>query len=71
MDRLSTVFTNTLFLLGAASILLSLGSVYFGVCPGRGGRAYRSKEPKTFWFGVIVYFLAGVLFWISFFYRPN
>ena len=73
MDRLSYVFTQEywFFWLGAGFILLSLGSVYFGVCPGRGGRAYRSKEPKTFWFGVIIYFLAGVLFWIRFLHQSN
>ena len=69
MDRLAAIFTSKFFLLGAAFILLSLGSMYFGVCPGRGGRAYRSKEPKTFWFCVIIYFLAGVLFWLRFFYQ--
>ena len=68
MDRLSSHFTSeyTFFWAGAVFILLSLGSVYFGVCPGRGGRAYRSKEPKSFWFGVILYFVFGVLFWIRF-----
>lgn len=71
MDRLAGIFTDKFFLLGAAFILLSLGSVYFGVCPGRGGRAYRSKEPKTFWFGVLIYFLAGVFFWIRVIYRAN
>jgi hypothetical protein len=73
MNHLSRLFTREYELLwiGAVFILLSGGSVYFGVCPGRGSRAYRSKEPKAFWFGVIIYFLAGVFFWIRFFYQSN
>lgn len=58
------------FIIGVGFILLSLGSVYFGVCPGRGGRAYRDKEPKSFWFGVVIYFLAGILFLAHFLYQP-
>ena len=73
MDRLSSYFTSeyTFFWLGAVFILVSLGSVYFGVCPGRGGCTYRSKEPKSFWFGVIIWFVCGVLFWIRFLNRFN
>jgi len=71
MDRVASIFTDKFFLIGAGFIVLSLGSVCFGVCPGRGGRAYRSKEPGTFWFGVIIYFLAGVLFWVRFLYQSN
>jgi hypothetical protein len=52
--------------IGAAFILLALGSVFFGAVPGRGSCVYRNKDPKTFWFGVCVYFLTGVVFWISF-----
>jgi hypothetical protein len=68
MGRLSSLFTDEYAALwiGAGFILLALGSVYFGVCPGRGYRVYRSKEPKTFWVSVSIYFLGGVLFWIAF-----
>jgi hypothetical protein len=59
MDRLSFLFTPGYrsFLIGTVFILLALFSAYFGVCPGRGGPAYRAKDQKSFWFGVSIYFL--------------
>jgi hypothetical protein len=73
MDRLSFLITPEykLFWIGAGFFLLALGSAYFGVCPGRGCRIYRSREPKSFWFGVSAYFLGGVLFWIGFWYQSQ
>jgi hypothetical protein len=73
MDRLSSLFTReyTLFWLGAGCILLALGSIYFGVAPGEGSRTYRAKNPKTFWFSVSIYLLAGVLFWMKFLYSSR
>jgi len=70
-DRLTSTFIREYmpFGIGIVFILLSMGSIYFGACPGRGGTAYRSKEPTTFWFGVIIYFAAGVFLCIRFFYR--
>jgi hypothetical protein len=71
MDRLSFLITPEYrsFLIGTGFFLLALLSAYFGVCPGRGGRIYRAKEPKSFWFGVSIYFLGGVFFWIRFWYQ--
>jgi hypothetical protein len=71
MDRLSFLFTPeySSFLIGAVFILLALFSAYFGVCPGRGGCTYRAKDPKSFWFGVSIYLLGGVFFWIRFWYQ--
>jgi len=68
MARLAFLITPEYmyFWIGAVFILLALGSAYFGVCPGKGCLTYRSKEPKSFWFGVAVYFLGGILFWIRF-----
>jgi hypothetical protein len=73
MDRLSFLITPEyrFFLIGVAFFLLALLSVYFGVCPGRGGSAYRAKDPKSFWFGVSIYFLAGVFFWMRFWYQSQ
>jgi hypothetical protein len=73
MDRFSFIITPEYrsFLLGAIFILVALGSVFFGACPGRGGCAYRDKEPKSFWFGVAIYFLAGVFCWIVFLTPPQ
>jgi hypothetical protein len=73
MDRLLFLLTPEyrLFLIGAAFFLLALLSVYFGACPGRGGPAYRAKDPKSFWFGVSIYFLAGVIFWMKFWYESR
>ncbi len=71
MDRLSFLITPEYrpFLIGAGFFLVALLSAYFGVCPGRGCLTYRAKDPKSFWFGVSIYFFAGVLFWIEFRYQ--
>ena len=71
VDHLASLFTQeyALFWAGAVFILLAFGSVFWGVCPGRGGATYRTKEPKLFWFGVSIYFLVGVFFWIKFLYQ--
>ena len=60
-----------LFIIGAGFLLLALGSAYFGVCPGKGGRTYRDQEPKSFWFSVAIYLLAGILFWVRFWYQSH
>jgi len=71
MDRLSILLTPEYrsFLIGAGFFLLAVLSAYFDACPGRGGIAYRAKDPKSFWFGVSIYFLAGAYFWIRFMYQ--
>ena len=73
VDRVSSIFAPEykLFWIGTAMISLALGSIYFGVVPGRGGCTYRSKSPKSFWVGVSIYFLGGAFFWLSFLYRSN
>jgi hypothetical protein len=73
MDRLSFLIKPEYgsFLGGAFLILVALLSAYFGVCPGRYGRTYRAKDPKSFWFGVSIYLLFGVLLWINFWHQSK
>lgn len=36
--------------------------MWTGKVPGRGGVAYRAKEAKTLWFGVVEYFIGTAWF---------
>jgi hypothetical protein len=49
-------------IVGAIFFLLGVGSVWTGKCPGRGFVTCRTKEPKSFWFGVVIYFLGAAFF---------
>jgi hypothetical protein len=62
MDRLADLIFRPLLLIGIGFILLAVISVCTGVALGRGGPTYRAKDPKTFWWIVLIYFLGGVYF---------
>lgn len=54
--------SNASGIFGVFLFLLGLGSVWTGKAPGRGGVTYRSKDPKTFWFVVVLYALGAAWF---------
>jgi hypothetical protein len=60
-----------LLLIGIAFILLAVISAFAGACPTRGGVAYRAKDPKTFWWCIAIYVLAGVCFIGDFLSKVN
>ena len=48
--------------LGLVFLFLGVFSMWTGKAPSRGGMVYRAKEPKTFWFIIVVDYLAAVGF---------
>ncbi len=62
MDRLLSLITesNMFLILGIICIFVAAMSVRDGVVPGRGGAAYRAKNPKSCWFGIAFWLLGGV-----------
>ena len=53
--------------IGFSALILVVVSVWTGKLPGRGALAYRAKEPKTFWFGVVLYSFLSAWFLVKFF----
>jgi len=62
IDRVSYWTTEPYHLLGLLFLIGAAISMCAGKTRTRGGSVSRAQEPKTFWFIVAVYFLAGILF---------
>jgi hypothetical protein len=63
IDRISYFITEPYHLLGFIFLIVAGISMCTGKTLTRGqGLVSRAKEPKTFWFIVAVWFLAGIVF---------
>ena len=58
---------NNLLFCGFLFLAAAVGGTLTGVVPTRAGPAYRDKDPKSFWFCVVIYLFGGILFTASYF----
>jgi len=61
-DRISRFITEPVHFLGFFLLIVAGISMCTGKTPARGGLVSRSEEPKTFWWLVVMWFLAGIVF---------
>jgi hypothetical protein len=62
IDRIAYWTTEPKHLFGLFFLIVTGISIYAGKTRTRGGSVSRAQEPKTFWFIVAMYFLAGIVF---------